>query len=200
MKNLLLFIATLLALSSCTVTRDRCNQLYPPVTTHTVDTFMQVREVLVHDTTYIQADNSTLEITIEADTDRNVQVTEVKQANGKRSAINYTTIRNNKVLKAVFDCNCDSLAIYHTFRDLDTSLQVNTNDTKIHTVNVPAQLTWWQQFKVDYGGYSIGLHVALLIFFLLRIAWKIFAVATPQGAAISGGFSVVNLFRKILNR
>ena len=207
MKNLLSLLLYIFGmfiimsvLISCRVTRERCNQLYPPVTYHTSDTLLQVRETIVHDTTYIQADNSTLELTIEADTDRNVQVTEVKQANGKRSAINYTTIRNNKVLKAVFDCHCDSLTIYHTFKDRDTSLTVNSKQVDVHRFDVPAQLTWWQQFKVDYGGYSIGLHVALLIFFLLHIAWKIFAVATPQGAAISGGFSVVNLFRKLLNR
>ena len=33
------------------------------------------------------------------------------------AGMNYTTIRNNKVIKAVFDCHCDSLTIYHTFKD-----------------------------------------------------------------------------------
>jgi len=199
MKNLLLIVAALLALSSCRVTRERCNQLYPPVTYHTSDTLLQVRETIVHDTTYIQADNSELEVYFEAEADT-VKLVKSESKAGSRSGIQYRTERNNKTLRAVFECHCDSLTIYHTFKDRDTSLTVNSKQVDIHRVEVPARLTWWQQFKVDYGGYSIGLHVALLIFFLLRIAWKIFAVATPQGAAISGGFSLVNLFRKILNR
>lgn len=158
----------LLLLSSCTVTRDKCNQLYPPVVTHTVDTFLQVRETILHDTTYITADASEVTLEFTADSNNEVQVTKAVTKNGQRSNIAYTTERNNRVLTAMFKCNCDSLNIYHVFKQLDTTLRVNTNSTAIHTVNVPAQLTWWQSFKVSYGGYAMGL---ILLYLLLRIGW-----------------------------
>ncbi len=168
MRKLYIFGVAILLLSSCTVTRDKCNQLYPPVVTHTVDTFLQVRETILHDTTFVPAESSEMELYFEADANNEVQVTKAVTKNGQRSNIAYTTERNNKVLTAMFKCNCDSLNIYHVFKQLDTTLRVNTNNTAIHTVNVPAQLTWWQSFKVDYGGYAMGL---ILLYLLLRIGW-----------------------------
>ncbi len=158
----------LLLLSSCTITRDKCNQLYPPVVTHTVDTFLQVRETILHDTTYVPAESSEMELYFEADVNNDVQVTKAVTKNGKRSNIAYTTERNNRILTAMFKCNCDSLNIYHVFKDLDTTLSVKNTEVQINTVNVPAKLTWWQQFKVDYGGYLMGL-VALYLF--LRVGF-----------------------------
>lgn len=190
----------LLLLNSCTVTRDKCNQLYPPVATHTVDTFLQVRETILHDTTYIAPDASETFIEFEADTANNVQVKSSKTTNGHRSNIQFTTERNNRVLTALFKCHCDSLNIYHVFKQLDTTLRVNTNDTKIHTVNVPAQLTWWQAFKVDFGGYALGADLSAAILLLIYFAWKVFATFTPQGAAISGGFSVLGWIAKLFKR
>lgn len=168
MKNLFLIVALLLALSSCRVTRERCNQLYPPVTYHTSDTLLQVRETIVHDTTYIQADNSELEVYFEAEADT-VKLVKSESKAGRRSGIQYRTERNNKTLRAVFECHCDSLTIYHTFKDRDTSLTVSNKQVDIHQVNAPAQLTWWQQFKVDYGGYAIGL---ILLYLLLKLGWR----------------------------
>ena len=168
MRNLLLIVAALLALSSCRVTRERCNQLYPPVTYHTSDTLLQVRETIVHDTTYIQADNSELEVYFEAEADT-VKLVKSESKAGRRSGIQYRTERNNNTLRAVFECHCDSLTIYHTFKDRDTSLTVSNKQVDIHQVNAPAQLTWWQQFKVDYGGYAIGL---ILLYLLLKLGWR----------------------------
>ena len=167
MTKLIPILFALLLLSSCAITRQKCNELYPPVTYHTSDTVLQVRETILHDTTYIQADNSELEITFESEADT-VKIVKSVTTNGKRSNINYVTRRNNNVLHAVFDCRCDSLAIYHVFKDLDTSLSVNSKQVDIHHVNLPAQLTWWQQFKVDYGGYAMAV---LLLYLLLKIGW-----------------------------
>jgi hypothetical protein len=200
MKSLTTLCIAILALSSCTVTRDRCNQLYPPVTYHTVDTTILVKETIIHDTTIIANDISEMEISFEADSNNDVQVKKSITTNGHRSNISYTAERNNKVLTAQFKCNCDSLAIYHVFKDLDTSVTVNSKEVQINQVNVPAKFTWWQQFKVDYGGYSLGADLAVLLFLLGYIAWKVFSVVTPQGMAISGGFSVLGWIAKLFKR
>lgn len=167
MTKLIPILLAMLLLSSCAVTRQKCNELYPPVTYHTSDTVLKVRETILHDTTYIQADNSELEVTFEAEADT-VKIVKSVTTNGRRSNINYTTRRNNNVLHAVFDCRCDSLAIYHVFKDLDTSLSVSNTDVQIHTVEAPRALTWWQHFKIDYGGYAMAV---LLLYLLLKIGW-----------------------------
>lgn len=194
-----LALLLLLFASSCTVTRQRCQQLYPPIETHTTDTVLQVRETIVHDTTYIAADSSSVEVFFKADSNNNIQVIETKTNSGRRSNTNFITRRNDKVLHAIFDCHCDSMAIYHTFKDLDTNLSVHTTDTKLHRVEVPAQLTWWQQTKVTFGGYAFALLLAQVLAVLGYIAYKVFSVATPQGAAISGGFKVVGWIRKLFS-
>lgn len=152
----------------CTVSRDRCNQLYPPQVSHSVDTVLMVKETLLHDTTYIAADNSEFEITLEADTDSNIKVVNQHSRQGKRSALGYSSARIGKQLHAVFNCNCDSLAIYHVFKSADTTLRVATIQTNTVQVNVPAQFTWWQQFKIAYGGWAFLL---IVLYLLLRIGW-----------------------------
>lgn len=175
MKNLLLIAAALLALSSCTVTRERCNQLYPPVVVHSVDTFMQVTEVLVHDTTYVKPDTSVLVLTFVADSQNNVHLVDTLQRNGQRGRTGVSTRRIGNTLQAMVTCLCDSLNIYHVFKDRDTTLRITATDTQIHQVNVPAQLTWWQLFKIDYGGYALGF---IALYLLLRIAWWVIRTYT----------------------
>lgn len=164
----LILLFALVVEQGCTVSRDRCNQLYPPQISHSADTVLLVKETLLHDTTYITADNSEFEITLEADTANTVKVVSERSRQGKRSMLGYSTNHIGKQLRATFTCNCDSLAIYHVFKSADTTLRVATNQTNAVQVNVPAQFTWWQQFKVAYGGWAF-LFIALYV--LLRIGW-----------------------------
>lgn len=199
MKNLYP-ILLLLLISSCTITREKCQQLYPPVVVTTTDTFLQVKETIIHDTTIVAPDVSEAFVEFEVGPDSVPQVKSSKTTNGKRSSIQFTTERNNKVLQAMFRCKCDSLAIYHVFKDMDTTLKVNSKEVAIQTVNVPARLTWWQQFKVDYGGYAMGLILSVFFFYVARFVWKIFSVATPQGAAINAGGGLFSALLKLFGR
>jgi hypothetical protein len=196
----LIAVAISCLLASCTITRQKCNELYPPVTVHSADTFLQVRETILHDTTFLPADVSEMDIYFEADSAQNVQVIRSDSKNGKRSGVNYTMQRNNKILKATIDCNCDSLAIYHTFKSLDTSVNVHTTNTEIQTLTVPAALTWWQATKIHWGGYALGFNLLLLLLLLAWLAWQLFKVATPQGAAISAAGIGLNWFTKLFKR
>lgn len=195
-----LLLPLLLALQACTVSRSRCNQLYPPVVSHTADTFLQVRQILLHDTTYLPADVSELDFYFEADSNLNVQLLQQQGSKGKRSALNYSLQRNHKVLKASFNCRCDSLNIYHVFKSADTALRVYSRQVKVNRIEVPQPLTWWQATKLAWGGYAIGAHLCLLLLLLAYAAWQVFKVATPQGAAVAATGSafgqLVKLFKK----
>lgn len=160
----------------CTVSRDRCNQLYPPQVSRSVDTVLLVKETLLHDTTYLAADNSEFEIILEADTGNVVKVVGERSRQGKRSSINYSAGYSGKQLYAMFNCNCDSLAIYHVFKRADTTLRVATIQTNTVQVNVPAQLTWWQLFKIAYGGWAF---LVIGLYLLLRMGW--WALTTYTG-------------------
>jgi len=164
--SLLLF--ALVVEQGCTVSRDRCNQLYPPQLSHSADTVLLVKETLLHDTTYIAADNSEFEIILEADTDNGIKVVSERSTRGKRSRLGYSTTRAGKQLHATFNCNCDSLAIYHVFKSADTTLRIAATETKTVPVSVPAQFTWWQQFKIAYGGWAFLL---IALYLLFRIGW-----------------------------
>lgn len=164
--SLLLF--ALVVEQGCTVSRDRCNQLYPPQVSHSADTVLLIKETLLHDTTYIATDNSEFEIILEAYTDNIVKVVSERSRQGKRSSVNYSAGYTGKQLHATFNCNCDSLAIYHVFKSADTTLRIAATETKTVQVNVPAQPTWWQQFKIAYGGWSFLL---IALYLLFRIGW-----------------------------
>lgn len=194
---LLLFVM----LQACTVTRSRCNQLYPPVVIHTTDTFLQVRQTLLHDTTYVPAEVSELDFYFEADSNYNVQLLKPQTGiKGKRSSLNYSVQRNQKVLKASVRCKCDSLNIYHVFKSADTALKIYSREIKINRVEVSRPLTWWQTTKLAWGGYAIGIHLCLLLLLLAYIAWRVFKVATPQGAAVAATGSALSQFFKLFKK
>lgn len=190
----------LFSFSSCRVTRDRCNQLYPPIVTHSSDTIIQITETIIHDTTFIAADESIIELTFEADSQNNVQVTSVTNKAGKRSSIDFRTETNNKVLHAMFDCKCDSLDIYHTFKDRDTSSAITHNNTSISIVEKEKELEGGQKFTLLIGPWAIGILSLQLILILLYLGYKIAKIATPQGAAITGIKTGLSWFGKLFKR
>lgn len=193
-------LALLIFIPGCRLTRDKCNQLYPPVVVHSVDTFLQVKETWLRDTTFLPADISGLEIYFEADSERRIEAKEITTFKGKRSALNYKLQPGNRSLKATFNCNCDSLSIYHLFKNLDTSVTVHSRETEINTVNVPAKLTWWQSTKVNFGGYALGLDFSVLLLVLLYLLWKIFKLVTPQGAVVQAAETGAGWLAKIFKR
>lgn len=200
MKKIYIAAIILFAFSSCTVTRDKCNQLFPPIVTHSSDTVTQITETIIHDTTYIAADESILDLTFEADSQNNVQVTSVTNKAGHRSNIDFRTERNNKVLHAMFDCKCDSLNIYHTFKDRDTSTAITNHNTAIAIVEKEKELKGGQKFTLLIGPWAIGILSLQLILILLYIGYKIAKVATPQGAAITGIQTGISWFGKLFKK
>ena len=169
MRNLFLIVAALLALSSCRVTRDRCNQLYPPVTDTSSHTTLVVTTKIDTVTLSLPADTGAfMRLLFECDSTGKAIVKSLQQQTGQRSSLQVNTLSTNRATTATVRCKCDSVGIYHLLQTTDTLDRQQQTITKTVQVPVPAQLTWWQQFKIDYGGYAIGL---IALYLLLRLGW-----------------------------
>ena len=125
--------------------------------------------VVIKDSTHISFDTITHVIEVPADTSIQVIVIEcdslgkasIKSStttNGSRSTINTTL--NNNVLNIQATCKeyIDSLQIVNK--------EINRLRSETNTVFVPQliekKLTWWQRFKINFGGYAfllIGLWI-----------------------------------------
>ena len=124
---------------------------------------------LIKDSVHITYDTTTHVISIPKDTSYSILVIECDSngkasiktsttTNGSRSTINTTL--NNNVLNIQATCKeyIDSLQIVNK--------EVNRLRSETNTVFVPQliekKLTWWQKFKINFGGYAfllIGLWI-----------------------------------------
>lgn len=151
------------------------------------------------DTITIPADTSAfLKALFECDSNSQIIITSLVNQIGKRSAIGVNTYQPNKrtiVLSA--KCKCDSMAIYHLIKSSDTTSKNEVVITNRVPYPVPAENTWWEKFKIAYGGYALGAWLGVIILILLWLAWKIFKIATPQGAAISAAQTGLGWFTKL---
>lgn len=173
--------------SSCKVTRERCNQLYPPIITHSVDSIITVKETVYDTTVVIQPDEGVLNAVFECDSLNQVLVKEITTINGKRVKVVLQTKRNDRALAAIFQCNVDSHGVYVAFKSRDTSLTVTHRNTEIQLVEKERRLSKWEMFVLSVGPWCIGFVGLLILAIIIYICWKVFSVATPQGAAISAG-------------
>lgn len=139
------------------------------------------------DTITIPADTSAfMQALFECDSNSQVIITKLISQIGQRSAIGVNTFtENKKTLVFTAKCKCDSAAIYHVMKSSDTTSKSQVVITNRIPYPVPAENTWWEKFKISYGGYAMGAWLLVIVIFILWLAWKIFKIATPQGAAIS---------------
>jgi hypothetical protein len=195
----LALILITLFLSSCRVTRDRCNQLYPPIITMSTDSVITVRETIYDTTVAIQPDEGSLSALFECDSANNVLFKELSAINGKRIRMNLISQRNDRALKAIFTCNVDSQGVYVAFKARDTTSTFTHHETKIQIVEAPKHYTKSEMFVLSVGPWCIGFVGLLILAIIIYICWKVFTVATPQGAAISAGGGLIktamNFFR-----
>jgi hypothetical protein len=150
--------------TSCRVTRLRCAELYPAPPPDTITTTIVEYKERVRDTViYSTDDEAWFTALLQCDSSYQVAVSELTKANGKFAKVNQTITRNKNHLRLQFQCQCDSQAIYFTWRERDTTDRTAATIVKNYPVPVPADLTWWQKFKITYGGYAIGTLSALLL-------------------------------------
>ncbi len=187
----------LLSFTSCQVTRERCNQLYPPVIHISTDSIITVTETLYDTTVIIQPDSGYLSAIFECDSANEVLLKELTNINGERLKLNLKLKRNNKTLTTLFSCNVDSMGVYVAFKSRDTSIAVTQHETKIQFVEREKKFNKKEMFVLSVGPWCIGFCGLLLLAIIIYICWKVFSVATPQGAAISAGGGLLKMAAKL---
>lgn len=193
----LALIILFFSIQSC-VTQKRCAEKFPPVASIIRDSTVVITEHVYDTTITLKPDAGTITALIECDSQNNALIKEITKANGERVKLNMRVTKNDKALHAIFDCQVDSMGIYLAFKTHDTTTKVNSVETKLKIQEVEKQLSWWDGTKVKFGGYAIGTIAALVTSLFLYIAWKVFTVATPQGAAISAGGGLLKWGMKLL--
>jgi hypothetical protein len=170
MKKLVPLLLILAALSSCRPSRTLCNQLYPPVADTTSQSSFFINTETDIDTILIPADTSAwIQALFECDSAGNAVIASLKSQFGLRSSLQINTnYQGKRIIETSIRCKCDSATIYHIMQSRDTVSRSVQTITKTIPVPVPADLTWWQKFKVAYGGYAMGI---LLAYILLRVGW-----------------------------
>lgn len=183
MKQILLLFITITALSSCRITKQRCDELYPPVVYTKTDSTITIKET-IHDTTVVvQPDNSYIDVIFECDSLNQVLVRQVLKLSGQRSTPTVSFENTGKRLKAMFQTTCDSMSIYIAMKSMDTSLTVRSNSVEVRTINTPYKPTKKQMFVLSVGGWCIGIVALQLLLLILYAGFKIAKISTPVGAA-----------------
>jgi hypothetical protein len=171
MRNLLILLTLALSLYSCKPSRILCNQLYPPPPADTTESVVTtIEEIILRDTSFIPADTTAwVQALIECDSTGQALVKNLINKYGERSKIT-SSFKDNKAkqLIASFNCQCDSAAIYSEYRLRDTTTTTSQRIVEHHNIPVPADLTWWEKFKIQYGGFAMGI---LLGYILFRVGW-----------------------------
>lgn len=153
--------------SGC-ITAQKCAERYPPVRDTSEVKTTTIREV-VHDTMLVtKVDSARVEVYINCDSTGRAQVVSRNTTNGQTARARVTEQRSAGVLHAIFDCVCDSQAIYMTWKTKDTSDFHQREIKVIQPYPVPAKLTWWESTKIAFGGWAMGILSTLIIG---TIAW-----------------------------
>lgn len=211
MKKLLLLgiVPMLIMIHACKSSRLASN-LHPPPPDSTESVSTTITDLILRDTIQLPADTSAwMRMLFECDSDGNVKIEEIYNQLGERSRIMYKLyeeqdslldLEKKKRKVVTVRCQCDSASIYAEFRLRDTTVNRVLRITKNYPVPVPVELTWWEKFKIEYGGYAFGVIAAALLLLLIRIAIWAFATFTPQGAAVSAGTGILSTVFKLFRR
>ena len=166
MKYTLLALAVLLA--SCSETRKlkKCEKCF----TQFADT-----TTIIKDSIAITFDTITYFVQVPADT--SIQIIKIVcDSTGKATITNSTTTQGNRsVLTSSLKDNtltiqATCLAYLDSIQTLN--LTIDRQRSTVNTIYVPklveAKLTWWQKFKINYGGYAIIAWIVLILLFIGR--------------------------------
>lgn len=196
-----------------------CKTMKVPIMVPTDDstsiTETSIRDLILRDTIPIPADTSAwMQMLIECDSLGNANVMDVWNQIGERSRIMMaeyyeqdsiihkqdSLLKAKKRLVVRTQCQCDSMAIYAEFHLRDTTYSKVLRITKKIPVPVPMELTWWEKFKIEYGGYAFGVIATVIGYYLIRLIIWLFATFTPQGQAVKAGTGVLSGIFKLFLR
>lgn len=167
MKNLIFLLP--LFLIGC-ITQEKCLERYPPEIIQKDSSFSEVTTVVKDTTIYEPADTSAwVKALLECDSLGQIRIIELQNQLGKKSKIK-TELKNNTFKST---CIVDSSAVYFTWKELHEKSGAIKETTVKVPFPVPAQLTWWEQFKIRYGGYALGAWLAIILAVIIYIVLKV---------------------------
>lgn len=138
MKRTLLFLMTVMILSSC-ITKQRCMEKFPPeiISKDSISTFEKIK---YKDTTiWVPADSSWLKALLKCDSTGNVYIAELAGYKaGKNVQAPKIVVRDNYI---EVRCRVDSMAVYARMKDR-FFYREQTSST-IQTVHKSSNLKYW---------------------------------------------------------
>jgi|GEM_PF-2108568 len=167
----IILVTLMISIFSGCITREKCMQRFPPEITNKdsshSETIISYRDTSI----FYPADTSAwVKAIAECDSLGNVRLTNLQKEFGRRSEA-MVSIKDN-VLTA--KCKIDSMSIYLKLKET----YEKNNSVAITTIKVPypveKQLTWWEQFKVAYGGYALISWLILIVLIIIMIIAKIY--------------------------
>lgn len=99
-------------------------------------------------------------------------------------SIQYDSVYLNKVIKdsiyikdSVLVVKGDTITEYrykyiYQYKDKTDTLYVTTTDSVQVPYPVEKQLTWWQQFRLDVGGWAIGIVAISVLIMIAMVVYK----------------------------
>jgi len=146
-----------ISLASCSTNRqlrkcDKCFNQYTDTSYVIKDSVAVTFDTIVH-VTEVPADTTIQIIQIECDSTGKANIVNSTKEKGNRSDISTDLQNNTLTIQATCKAFIDSVDI------LNKTIHKLRSET--NTVFVPklveAKLTWWQRFKINYGGYAFLL-------------------------------------------
>jgi hypothetical protein len=185
MKQVLTLLLISLTLASCSTSRQikKCEKCFNQFS----DT-----SIVIKDSLSITFDTITYYVKIPADT--SIQIIKIVcDSSGKATIVNKNTTNGNRsvLMSSIKDNTLTIQATCLAYLDSITALNTTINKYKSEqtTVFVPklveAKLTWWQKFKINFGGYAIIGWIVLILFFISR---KFLKAWIKANIPISGKF------------
>lgn len=168
MKQVLIALLISLALSSCSTSRqikkcENCFTKFVDTATIIKDSISITFDTVTH-VIEVPADTSIQIIQIVCDSSGNASIKTSTTNNGNRSILTSSIKDNTLTIQAA------CLAYLDSIKTLNTT--INKFKSEQSTVFVPklveAKLSWWQKFKINYGGYAIIGWIILILFFIGR--------------------------------
>lgn len=164
-----LLLAATVALINCTSCKiARAPQIVER--THTVTETVTVTET-IHDTLLtVATDSAQAEALFICDSNNRVLLTSYIALQGKAARLSQRAYNNGQGLRMIFECKCDSQAIYFAWKQHDTTATRSAADLIPVIKEIPAPLTLWQNICIKWGPWAFGIIAALLAALIARIA------------------------------
>lgn len=158
-------LGILCLLNSCKTTQPIPVVLNNKDSSHS-ETLITYRDTAI----YIPADTTAwMQALAECDSLGNVKLTNLQKHFGRISEATVTVKDNVIVAK----CIIDSMSIYLKLKETYKSdASVKEKEIPVY-IEVPAKLTRFEKFKINYGGYALVSWIVVIILIIVFIALKI---------------------------